>query len=284
MTNLEIIRAWRKPQIKLEAYPIKLSDLFTRFYMYLNSVDPTLGYNNGKLFSGIFGGDKIYAAFEYIYGEDFSINDFDYFTIEYEYVSRSGEKEINRNSKRFILANNVPDDPVTDAESAGHPFDWDDSKVWSMAASFPIFLGTELESRFGDELRRIAETLTKEYDPASNYDMEEKETPDITITNDARTKSKTESEAHAKVFGFNSSEAVPASDTKGESTTSGLLADNHAEQKTSGTRTLTRKGNIGVTTGAQLVTGELDLRKKNRFLDYFFGCVDKILVQGVYYR
>lgn len=47
------------------------------------------------------------------------------------------------------------------------------------------------------------------------------------------------------------------------------------------TRTLTRSGNIGVTTSAQMISGEIELWKWN-FYESVFADVDKILTLGVY--
>ena len=286
MTNLEIIRAWRLPQIKLERQDICFGDFFARMYMRLIQEEIADDYEDGTSFEKLADGDNMLEAFKYIYGEDFTASDLPAAELELMYLSRSDSKMINRNLKHFLLLNNTPASSLTDAQTQGKVFDWDDALVWGTCDTFAAFLGGQLEQRFGAELARIAETLTKEYDPVSNYDMYEKETPDITINGEAASKSKTDSSATTNVYGFNttSEHGVPSAETNGESTTTGLIADNHSKQTTTGKRELERRGNIGVTTGAQLVAGELDVRKKNRFIDYLFECIDRILVQSVYIR
>lgn len=287
MTNFEIIRAWRLPQIKLERQNIRFGDFFARLYMRLIQEGLATTFQDGTSFKKIADGENMLKAFKFIYGEDFVSNeDLPAEELEYEFLARSDSKIINRNLKHYLLSNNTPTSPLTEAQTQGSVFDWDDALVWGVCDTFAAFLSDQLEQRFGLELARIAETLTKEYDPVSNYDMYEKETPDIEINAEAASKSKTESNAKTNVYGFNttSEHGVPSAETEGESTTTGLVADNHSKQTTTGKRELVRKGNIGVTTGAELVAGELEVRKKNRFIDYLFECIDKILVQSVYIR
>lgn len=99
--------------------------------------------------------------------------------------------------------------------------------------------------------------FTAEYNPIENYDRHEDstETPNITHTlENGGTDSSTNT---ADVQGFNGDTYVPNSRT-----TSGGESSSHGTDTESGTRTFTSRihGNIGVTTSAQMLRGELDLR------------------------
>lgn len=117
---------------------------------------------------------------------------------------------------------------------------------------------TEWFTRRKDNFSKLWQGFTAEYNPIENYDRHEDstETPDIThtLTNsgqDASTNS-------ADVQGYNGTEYVPNSRT----TSSGTSSTNGTD-KESGTRTYTSRihGNIGVTTSAQMLEGELALRR-----------------------
>ena len=155
-------------------------------------------------------------------------------------------------------------------------------------------------------------TLSEQYDPIANYDMTEIMTDDETVieygktedttTGNTHTKTGTETETPAvsvttddSVYGFNSSNDVPTN--KREETPSGT---NEIEYDTSDvdsgsvgtdyggsdthTRnyTLTRRGNIGVTTSQQLLQSERDLWKWNFFMDVVFPDVDRVLTIEIY--
>ena len=117
---------------------------------------------------------------------------------------------------------------------------------------------TEWFTRRKDNFSKLWQGFTSDYNPIENYDRHEDstETPDIThtLTNsgqDASTNS-------ADVQGYNGTDYVPNSCT----TSSGTSSTNGTD-KESGTRTYTsrRHGNIGVTTSAQMLEGELALRR-----------------------
>lgn len=117
---------------------------------------------------------------------------------------------------------------------------------------------TEWFTRRKDNFAKLWQGFTSDYNPIENYDRHEDstETPDIThtLTNsgqDASTNS-------ADVQGYNGADYVPNSRT----TSSGTSSTNGTD-KESGTRTYTSRihGNIGVTTSAQMLEGELALRR-----------------------
>ena len=119
------------------------------------------------------------------------------------------------------------------------------------------------------------------YKPLENYSMEELRTPDLTEQIDTSANAKSYSEANSGVFGFNSEEASPASTS--DNTTEGLEEDNFGSstKTNTGTESLTRSGNIGVTTSQQMLQSEIELRK----FDYWkmvYDDLDRILCRGIY--
>lgn len=136
-------------------------------------------------------------------------------------------------------------------------------------------IAKNLLQRFTEKWNRLYLALvTSTYSPTENYDMEEKETPDLTRTKNVKTSVKNEN----SVYGFNSPTPTPQT----ESETSGEKLDNEETEKNTGTKTLTRHGNIGVTTNQQMITQEVDLRNNANFVNILFDDVDSILCLLVY--
>ena len=142
--------------------------------------------------------------------------------------------------------------------------------------------------------------LTAEYNPIDNYSMTETETPNLTrsisssenttqtpnlitsTTNDGSTKN--------NYYGFNdssvdgskvNSSSVGSTNSTTQTGNSKVNISSSSTETNSGTRTLTRKGNIGVTTSQQMIESELELRKK-QFFDIMIKDVDKIMALSIY--
>lgn len=117
---------------------------------------------------------------------------------------------------------------------------------------------TEWFTRRKDNFAKLWQGFTAEYNPIENYDRHEDstETPDIThtLTNSGKDTSTNE----ADVQGYNATDYTPNSRTVSSGTSS-----TNGTDKESGTRTFTSRihGNIGVTTSAQMLEGELALRR-----------------------
>ena len=159
-----------------------------------------------------------------------------------------------------------------------HPTGRDDVYNWtddSLQALMEIFW-----THYGDNIEKIRTALTAAYDPLHNYDMEEKTTPDLTETIQSKTNVRTS--GSNKVYGFNSSTAVPATDSQTDTVTQGADTANQTKKTNTGTNTLTRKGNIGVTTSQQMLISELDLRSQHEFEEYLFTFLDQIMTCGAY--
>ena len=123
-----------------------------------------------------------------------------------------------------------------------------------------------LKDKYLQNWNKLYASLYADYNPINNYDMIENE--------NTKADMKTETSDTQKYAGFNSGTSLPvASESEGSSETSGIKADNE--------RTLTRSGNIGVTTSQQMIESEIKLREKT-LLDIIFNDIDKILFMNYY--
>ena len=223
-------------------------------------------YEYGDYFANIENASNLYAVINGILGMNA-------FQFQVSYLSRSMEKYI---SPEFVHL-------VIDINGAVTRETENINIIGAVSALIVL-----VEQRFGDSLLKMAQAyFESEYNPIDNYSMTEIETPNITESTSGSSNAKAYSEAHSSssVYGFNSSEAVPASESDADNTTESLKANNftEGERKTTGTRTLTRTGNIGVTTSQQMLTSELELRKFD-MLNEVFRCFDKVFVRSVYGR
>ena len=136
-------------------------------------------------------------------------------------------------------------------------------------------LATHIIQKFADKWNRIYNAfVTENYKPLENYNMKQKETPNVTRTKNV----KSDVTVKNDVYGFNSSTKVPQS----ESNTSGEKLNNEESESETGTRDLERSGNIGVTTSQQMLQSELDLRDGYNFYDGIMSDVYSILCLLVY--
>lgn len=160
-------------------------------------------------------------------------------------------------------------------------------------------------NRYVNKWSRLYAVMESEYNPVQNYNMTEEETPNLTHTetpNITRGKTTTNkisvtvtggNSQDDSVYGFNSSSAVPTGKVTGtnSSTTTANANDNvttDSETETgtrtttdTGKRTLTRSGNIGVTTTQQMLESEINLWEWN-FFEQVFADVDNILTSKYY--
>ena len=144
-------------------------------------------------------------------------------------------------------------------------------------------------------------TLSAEYNPIENYSMTEEMTDDETVTDYGHTHTKTNNLTDtntptnwhtitdSSVYGFNSADGSPSDSV--DMTMTGSQTDTHTGTVTdvdtgndTNTRnyTLTRSGNIGVTTSQQMLQSERDLWMWNYFYDIVFPSIDKILALRIY--
>lgn len=127
-------------------------------------------------------------------------------------------------------------------------------------------------------------TLSAEYNPIENYSMTEQMTDDETVSDYGRVHTREDNlknESKTAVYGFNSTD--PSDAGTGEITNTGVVTDRDSGSDTH-TRnyTLSRSGNIGVTTSQQMLQSERDLWMWNFFRDVVFPDVDRVLTLPIY--
>ena len=162
-----------------------------------------------------------------------------------------------------------------------------------------------------NNVNKIWEALQTEYAPLENYSMTEEMTDDITEHEKGATNTRTYDTAHAKtgtetttpdteitaegsVYGYDSS--TPTPDNKSVTSTSGTNETEYDTSETdtgtvtdvgSGTDTdtrnytLTRTGNIGVTTSQQMLESEINIRLYD-FYRMIYKEFDKVLTIPIY--
>ena len=151
-------------------------------------------------------------------------------------------------------------------------------------ASLMSVLISSIIERYKDKWNRLYNTLiTQQYNPIENYSMEESEKLKLANVDSVKSNSSDSGTANSTNdnYGFNSITAQPA--TKSTASTSATSTNNVDGTKTTDSdRTLTRKGNIGVTTSQQMLESEVILRNKYLFQDIIFKDLDDILMLDIY--
>ena len=151
-------------------------------------------------------------------------------------------------------------------------------------ASLMSVLISSIIERYKDKWNRLYNTLiTEQYNPLENYSMEESEKSKVANVDSVKSNSSDSGTANSTNdnYGFNSITAQPA--TKSTTTTSATSTNNVDGTKTTDSdKTLTRKGNIGVTTSQQMLESEVILRNKYLFQDIIFKDLDDILMLDIY--
>lgn len=173
-------------------------------------------------------------------------------------------------------------------------------------------LASVIYTLYADKWTRLWETINAEYNPLNNYDMVENETPaEITHTitpaettttltppeTTLETKpAKTVTENEVSAFNSSSYEDSDKTTITGDSNDKGsdvFSVDSSGTTKlevdTAGSdaltvqneRTLTRSGNIGVTSSMQLINQEIELRRWN-FFKSVFNDIDNVLTLSIY--
>ncbi|MDD7591533.1 MAG: hypothetical protein PUJ92_00820 [Bacilli bacterium] len=151
-------------------------------------------------------------------------------------------------------------------------------------ASLMSVLISSIIERYKDKWNRLYDVLiTKHYEPLENYSMEESEKSKIANVDSVKSNSSDSGTANTTNdnYGFNSTTAQPV--TKSTDTTSATSTNSVDGTKTTDSdKTLTRKGNIGVTTSQQMLESEVILRNKYLFQDIIFKDLDDILMLDIY--
>lgn len=163
---------------------------------------------------------------------------------------------------------------------------YDDGKT---ATEITSFVSSIVYNRFGAKWKKIYDALMTEYNPLENYSMEEERTPDLTEEETQNEKSdvttERETSATNSYKGFNANDPIVVNKTDGDetTTTSGAKLDNEVTKSTThtGTETLTRAGNIGVTTSQQMLESEFKVRQYD-FYKMIYNDIDSVLCLSVY--
>lgn len=203
------------------------------------------------MITGIFHQLATNETFDFITNDNKIDLDVDY------YLSRSGKKIIS-NLYQNLLDNYPDDDPL-------------------------IRLSKIIENRFKNKWDRLYEVLVSaEYNPIENYSMVEVETPDLEDHRVTKVDQDLTNETDLNDYGFNSQDPVPTSHNVNKITGSGDNNKTDEVVNRTGTRTLTRSGNIGVTTSQQMVQSSVDLYTKTNFINIIFDDIDSVLCLSIY--
>lgn len=247
----------------------------------------TIGYNCPKLREAL--SLAGYTFVEYPEGTPFADQKQETFFLEFEtgYISRSAMKfiasNVTTNAAMHIFVQWNDATLPLDVNPA-KPLENDRVRIAVQSAFNDAIL--MVEKRYGDNLLKIAKAyFDTDYKPLENYSMTQTETPNITrdVTTNQNTKLTVTSDRSDNVYGFNSSSAVPASEGDSSSTTEGKGEDNETKsvEKETGTRTLTRAGNIGVVSSQQMLESELNLRRFD-FTEMVYDCLDSVYCRNIY--
>jgi len=146
--------------------------------------------------------------------------------------------------------------------------------VMELTSQNAILLLKSIYSKYIKNWTKQYATLGFQYNPIENYSMTESGTDGTTFnksnSNNKSSSSSTTTSATQQqdVYGFNSSESVPSSKGDGNSSTSVSGTDNASGNESgydSKQHSLTRSGNIGVTTSQQMIQAERELWMWNYF-------------------
>ena len=147
-------------------------------------------------------------------------------------------------------------------------------------------IANSIITQYANKWNRLYLAIMKDYDPIENYNMVQVETPDIEKkrTKNESTKLSTTNTSESSTHGFNSGTAVPVNEGEVTSVVEGDADDNEVNESETetGTRELTRHGNIGVTTSQQMLESEIKLRNSYTFVDGILHDVDVTMCLLVY--
>lgn len=185
------------------------------------------------------------------------------------YLSHSADKYVSPLVEKFIENYN----------------DTEHSKQWFINNH----IAKIIYNRFADKWKHIYDALIVEYSPLENYSMEETRTPNLTHSESQNAKSKVETQRNTSASnsysGFNTTDPAVINKTEGDedTTTTGASEDNEVTKTATdtGTETLTRSGNIGVTTSQQMLESEFKVRQYD-FYKNMFKDIDSVLCLSIY--
>lgn len=125
----------------------------------------------------------------------------------------------------------------------------------------PFYLASNINNWFKrryKDFSKLCEALYADYNPTENYNMIEIVKGSDNGTTESSTTINGTSEGINKVSGFNSSTLVDDTSSSGKSQTS---STNKGNDTNTYNKTLTRSGNIGVTTTQQMIESSIELSR-----------------------
>ena len=160
-------------------------------------------------------------------------------------------------------------------------------------------LAAIIYSLFGKTWERLWDIYNAEYNPISNYDMTESEHEGKKLDygrTDTRTDNLTQTDTpgvtvteNDSVYGFNSTDPSPSNKRETSQTGHNTIANTGTQANVASgedsiitNRTLTRSGNIGVTTSQQMIQSEIALWQWNYFLNVIIPNIDGVLTISLY--
>lgn len=153
-------------------------------------------------------------------------------------------------------------------------------------------------ARNQNNINRMYQALTAEYNPINNYEMTETESDETTnentntaIIDGTKTQTGTVTDsgaqsANTNIYGYDSAVAAPSDNVTGTNNntrtddltynddTTTTTTDNG---NTTHSRELSRSGNIGVTTSQQMIQSEIDLRKMDIATHFIYKFANEYL-------
>lgn len=159
-----------------------------------------------------------------------------------------------------------------------------DSETGKIDSTSMVLLANIIYTKYGVKWNKQWETMYFDYDPISNYDMIEEMTDDETVHEFGHAMAGNYSENgnnENKKAGFNSTDYQK--DTQNISQNSGTQSNTESgENVDTRNYTLTRKGNIGVTTSQQMIESERNLWMWNFFEQIVYPDIDRVLTINMY--
>ena len=151
----------------------------------------------------------------------------------------------------------------------------DDNKL---SAANIAMLANMIWAKYSRAWTQYFDYLESEYNPITNYDMVEVETPDITRSIESSQTSDVTTTNSRNTFNSATMVDTDSSNTSGDAESN----SQSSEETETGTRTLTRSGNIGVTTTGQILDIDSKFWSNWNYIDSMFKDVDKFITNGIY--
>lgn len=147
-----------------------------------------------------------------------------------------------------------------------------------LSAANIAMLANMIWAKYSRAWTQYFDYLESEYNPITNYDMVEVETPDITRSIESSQTSDVTTTNSRNTFNSATMVDTDSSNTSGDAESN----SQSSEETETGTRTLTRSGNIGVTTTGQILDIDSKFWSNWNYIDSMFKDVDKFITNGIY--